>query len=301
MIYYKIRCIYDVKDASEVFLRRKLLIKRYRDVFYIALGSLIYAIAINYFLIPTMLGEGGVTGLTTIAYYTLKIPTYLTNFVLNGLLLLVGLRFLDRKTIIRSLWAVVWLSIFLRIPAFYVYHTNQTIIPTIFGGVLTGISMSLILNAGGSIAGSTVLGRIFNKYFGIPVGSATLFFDLAVAIPSIFIIGFEKMLLTVLGLYISAKITNLSLARFGAKRVLQVISNQYEDIAQSISDNLGQGVTVVQAAGFYSKSDRPIIYFICTPKEMAHIIPVIRDADPQALIVTESVRSVRAADLYRLL
>ncbi|WP_057738525.1 YitT family protein [Liquorilactobacillus uvarum] len=278
-----------------------MLIKRYRDLFYIALGSLIYAIAINYFLIPTMLGEGGVTGLTTIAYYTLKIPTYLTNFVLNGLLLLVGLRFLDRKTIIRSLWAVVWLSIFLRIPVFYVYHTNQTIIPTIFGGVLTGISMSLILNAGGSIAGSTVLGRIFNKYFGTPVGSATLFFDLAVAIPSMFIIGFEKMLLTVLGLYISAKITNLSLARFGAKRVLQVISNQYEDIAQSISDNLGQGVTVVQAAGFYSKSDRPIIYFICTPKEMAHIIPVIRDADPQALIVTESVRSVRAADLYRLL
>ncbi|KRL03538.1 hypothetical protein FC81_GL001792 [Liquorilactobacillus capillatus DSM 19910] len=265
------------------------------------LGSLVFAISINYFLIPTRLGEGGVTGLTTIAYYTLKIPTYLTNFVLNGLLLLVGLKFLDRKTILRSLWAVVWLSIWLKLPVVYTYHTNQTLIPTMLGGVLTGIAMGLILNAGGSIAGSTVLGRILNKYFGISIGSATLFFDLAVAIPAIFIIGFENMLLTVLELYISAKITNMMLARFGAKRVLQVISSRYSDIAQAISDNLGQGVTVVQASGFYSKTDRPIIYFICTPREMARIIPLLKEIDSSALIITENVRSVRANDLYRLL
>lgn len=278
-----------------------LIIQTARKLFYITLGSLLYAISINYFLIPTRLGEGGVTGLTTIAFYTLQIPTYLTNLVLNGILLLIGLKYLKRKTVLRSLWAIIWLSIFLRLPIIYTYHTQQTIIPTIAGGVLTGISMGLILNAEGSIAGSTILGKICNQYLGIPIGSATLFFDLAVAIPSVFIIGFENTLLTVIELYISAKITNLALERFGSKKVIQIISSHSNNIAQAISDSLGQGVTLLQATGFYSKSTKPIIYFICSSKNLARIIPIIAVTDPAALIITENVRSVRATDIYRLL
>ncbi|MFT8425644.1 MAG: YitT family protein [Liquorilactobacillus sp.] len=275
--------------------------KTTRKLFYITLGSLLYAISINYFLIPTRLGEGGVTGLTTIAFYTLQIPAYITNLVLNSILLLIGLKYLKRKTILLSLWAIIWLSIFLKLPVIYIYHTQQTIIPTIVGGALTGISMGLILNSEGSIAGSTILGRILNQYLGIPIGSATLFFDLIVAIPSVFIIGFENMLLTVLELYISAKITNLALERFGSKKVIQIISSHNNSIAQAISDSLGQGVTLLQATGFYSQSEKPIIYFICTSKSLVRIIPLIAATDPSALIITENVRSVRAVDIYRLL
>ncbi|MCC7615259.1 MAG: YitT family protein [Liquorilactobacillus nagelii] len=275
--------------------------KSLQSLFLIALGSLIYAIAINYFLIPTKLGEGGVTGLTTIAYYTLKIPPYLTNFILNGFLLLVGYRFLDRRTIIRSIWAVIWLSIFLKIPVFYTYHTTETIIPTLAGGVLTGVAMGLILNAGGSIAGSTILGRIFNKYFGMQIGSATLFFDLAVAIPSVLIIGFQNMLLTVLELYLSAQLTNVFLSRFGSKKSINIISNQTNLIAQKLSAELHQGITLIKASGYYSQTERPIIYLICSSKQLAEIIPLIREIDPQALIVVDNIRSVRAEELYRLL
>ncbi|MFT8457741.1 MAG: YitT family protein [Liquorilactobacillus ghanensis] len=267
----------------------------------ITLGAMIYAIAINYFLIPTKLGEGGVTGLTTIAYYTLNIPPYLTNLFLNGLLLLIGYKFLNRQTIIRSIWAIVWLSIFLRIPVFYTYQTSETIIPTLAGGFLTGVAMGLILNAGGSIAGSTILGRIFNKYFGIKIGSATLFFDLVVAIPSVFIIGFQNMLLTVLELYISAHLTNVFLARFGSKKSINIISDQTDLIAEKLSTELHQGVTLIKATGYYSKTARPIIYLICTSKQLAEIIPLIREIDAQALIVVDNIRSVRAEELDRLL
>ncbi|NVY95916.1 YitT family protein [Lactobacillus sp. DCY120] len=265
------------------------------------IGSLLYAIAINYFLIPTKLGEGGVTGLTTIAFYTLRVPTYLTNFVLNTLLLIIGVKFLDKKTILLSLWAVLWLSIFLKLPVFLHYQTSQTIIPTICGGILTGVSMSLILNSHGSIAGSTILGKIFNKYWGIPIGYATLFFDLAVAIPSIFIIGFENTILTIFELYISAKITNIYLSKFGSKRVIQIISSHYKEISQALSNSLHQGLTLIEAHGFYSKKENPIIYLICTSHQMANIIPMINKIDTNALVVSDSIRSVRAAELYRIL
>lgn len=161
--------------------------------------------------------------------------------------------------------------------------------------------MSIMLDSHGSIAGSTVLGKIFNKYFGIPVGYATLFFDLVVAIPSIFIIGFENMVLTVVELYISAKITNIYLSKFGSRRVIQIISSHYGEISQTLSDSLHQGLTLIDAHGFYSKKENPIIYLICTPRQMASVIPVIKEIDANALIVSDSVRSVRAAELYRIL
>lgn len=276
-------------------------LKQVKQPLMIALGSLLFAIAINYFLIPTRLGEGGVTGMTTILYYTLEIPPYLTNFVLNTIILIIGWKFLDGPTIIRSLWAVACMSLFLKIPIFYHYTTPQTIIPTLASAVLTGIALGLILNNGGSVAGSTVLAKIFNKYLGIPIGTGIMMMDLCVALPMIFIIGFENLLLTLLYLYISNMIANNYLARFGSKKAIQIISTNYNKIAQLLSDDLKQGVTLIQATGFYYKSDQPIVYAICSSRQLATVIPSIREIDDHALIIIDDIRSARAENLYRLL
>lgn len=126
---------YNELYIKEVFSINKQIL---RNSLQIIVGALVYAIAINDFLIPHQIGEGGVTGLTTIGYYALNIPPAVTNFVLNGILMLVGFRFLDKKTIWYSLWAVAWISIFLKLPRLLNYHTSQTIIPAIAGGVLMG-------------------------------------------------------------------------------------------------------------------------------------------------------------------
>lgn len=285
-------------DSSLISYVKTLISK---DLLYIIFGSFVYAVSINYFLIPTRLGEGGVTGLTTIAYYTLNIPPYLTNIVLNGIILLLAVRFLNLKLVLYSLWAVVWLSIFLRLPVIFVYRTNQTIISAVMAGSLTGLSMGILLNSNGSIAGSTILGKIVNKCFGIQVGWSTLFFDLSVAVPSVFIIGFENMLLTALELFISAQITNVFLARFGSKKSLMIISDKSQQIAQELSRHLKQGITVIPARGFYSGQDKQILYLTCDRKQLVEVIPFIKNVDGKALVMVENIRSVRANDLYRIL
>lgn len=120
------------------------------------------------------------------------------------------------------------------------------------------------------------------------------------AIPYIFIIGFENTVLTVVKLYISAKITNIYLTKFGSRRVIKIIFSHYGEISQTLSDSLHQGLTLIYAHGFCSKKENPIIYLICTPRQMASVIPVIKKIDANALIVSDSVRSVRVAELYRV-
>lgn len=267
----------------------------------IMLGAFIYAIAINSFLIPHHIGEGGVTGLTAIGYYALAIPPALTNFVLNGFLIIVGIRFLDKVTIGYSVWAVLWISLFLKLPRVVDYHTSQTLIPTIIGGVLMGIAMAIIIHCQGTIAGSTILAKIANRYLGVTTGSAMLFFDLIVAIPSGLIIGFQNMLLTIIELYLSAVVLDRLLARFGAKRAVTIISDDYAVIAQTLSTQFKQGITLIQAQGYYSQNKRPMLYVICTAKQLAALVPVVSQIDTQALVVVDEVRSVQAEQLQRLL
>ncbi|GED94222.1 YitT family protein [Lentilactobacillus buchneri] len=289
---------YNELYIKEVFSINKQIL---RNDLQIIVGALVYAIAINDFLIPHQIGEGGVTGLTTIGYYALNIPPAVTNFVLNGILMLVGFRFLDKKTIWYSLWAVAWISIFLKLPRLLNYHTSQTIIPAIAGGVLMGISMWIIFRGEGTIAGSTILAKIMNRYFGMKNGSAMLMFDLCVAIPSVLVIGFQNMILTVIELYISAVVLNGLLSRFGARKAVTILSNQTDEITSELSSQLHQGITLISAKGYYHQEIRPMIYVICTDKQVAQIVPLVSSVDPDAFVVVENVHSVKGEALEKIL
>ncbi|QFP79712.1 YitT family protein [Latilactobacillus graminis] len=279
-------------------MRREIIFKNGLGI---VVGALIYAVAINDFLIPHQIGEGGVTGLTALGYYTLAIPPAITNLVLNGLLIAVGYRYLERQTIGYSIWAILWISLFLRLPHIVHYQTTQTLIPAVIGGVLMGIAMATIIHCQGTIAGSTILAKIVNRYLGIPNGSAMLFFDLIVAIPSGVIIGFQNMLLTIIELYLSAVVLNKLLAKFGAKRAVTIISNQYATIATTLSEQFNQGITLIKAQGYYRQKAQPMLYVICTAKQLATLVPVVSQIDEKALVVVEEVRSVQAAQLKQLL
>lgn len=267
----------------------------------IILGAFIYAVAITDFLIPHQIGEGGVTGLTTVGYYALNIPPALTNIVANGILILIGFRFLDRQTVGYSLWAVIWISIFLKLPRLLNYHTTQTIIPAIAGGVLMGIAIGIIFRGGGTIAGSTILAKIMNRYFGMMTGSAMLFFDLIVAIPSGFIIGFQNMLLTIVELYVGAAVLNRFLSKFGARKAVTIIANQTEEITYELSQRLKQGITIINAKGYYHQEKQPMIYVICTNKRAAQLVPLISEIDPTAVVVVDDVHSVKGESIGKIL
>jgi len=277
-------------------------VKKYvKNALLIILGAWIYSIAINGLLIPHEIGEGGVTGLTTIGYYALNIPPALTNIVLNSILLIIGYRFLDKKTVLYSIWAVIWISVFLHAPKILDYQTEQTIIPTLAGGVLMGLALGLIFQGEGTIAGSTILAKIVNRYFGMRTGTAMLLFDFAVAVPSGFVIGFENMLLTILELYVSAIVFNGFHAYFGAKKSVTIITKKTDEVTEMLSNELKQGITLVSATGYYHQEARPIIYLICTDKQVARIFPMISEVDPAAFVVVDDVHSVKGEELTRIL
>lgn len=266
--------------------------KRLVDILIIIIGSFIFALAVNLFVIPNELGEGGVTGITIITYYLYGWSPGLVNFILNSILLIVGYKFLNKTTTIYTIFAVLFNSLFLHLTEGWNISSNEMIVNAIFGGVFVGVGIGLIIRVGGTTAGTTILARITQKYLGWNVSYGLLFFDLIVAFSSYFIIGAEKLMLTIIMLYIGTKVMEFIIEGVNPKKAVTIISNEPDQIAQQVNERMNRGVTVFAGHGYYTKAQKDILYIVISNQEVVKLKNIVKEVDKNAFIAIHDVRDV---------
>lgn len=262
------------------------------DFLMIAVGALLFALAVNLFVIPNDLGEGGVTGLTIIAYYLFGWSPSIMSFLLNAALLVVGYKFLSRQTTIYTIIAVSLNSLFLHLTESWSISSNEIIVNAIFGGVFAGIGIGLIIRVGGTTAGSTILARMTNKYLGWSISYGLLFFDLIVAFSSYFIIGAEALMLTVIMLYVGTKVMEFVIEGVNPKKAVTIISKKPEEIASHVNGYMNRGVTVLSGHGYYTKEQKEILYIVISKQEVVKLKKIVKEIDTDAFIAIHDVRDV---------
>lgn len=274
-------------------LKGGLLVQRTAvDILFIIVGAFIFALAINLFVIPTDLGEGGVTGITIILYYLYEWSPGLVSFILNGFLLVIGYRFLSNHTIRYTIVAVVLNSLFLHLTRNWTIDSNEIIVNTIFAGLLGGIGIGLIIRVGGTTAGTTILASITKKYLGWNISYGLLFFDLIVVFSSYFVIGMEKLLLTIIMLYIATKTMQFIIEGFSMKKAVTIISHNPDRIAQEVNEQMNRGVTVYSGYGHYLKEEKKILYVVISSQEVVRLKRIVQAADKDAFVAIHDVRDV---------
>ncbi len=285
--------VYTIKQNFHMMMRGGLsLQKKVMDIILILLGSLIFAIGVNVFIIPTDLGEGGVTGVTIILYYLYKWSPGLVNFIINGILLIVGYRFLNKHTIGYTIIAVVTNALFLHLTRNWSIDSNEIIVNTIFAGLLGGLGVGLIIRVGGTIAGTSILASITKKYLGWNVSYGLLFFDLIVVFSSYFVIGIERLLLTIIMLYISTKTMQFVIEGLNMRKAITIISSNPDEIAQKVNNQMRRGVTVYSGHGYYSQENVNILYIVIGSQEVMRLKRIVQAADDNAFVAIHDVRDV---------
>lgn len=262
------------------------------DLFYLVLGSFLFALAVNVFVIPNELGEGGVTGVSIIFYYLFQWSPSLVNLIVNALLLIFGYRFLDKKMIIYTIIAVLLNSMFLHFTHDWNIHSNEMIVNAIFGGILVGTGIGMIIRVGGSTAGTTILAKIANKYLNWNISYALLFFDLIVVFCSFFIIGTEKLMLTIIMLYVGTKVMDFIIEGLNPKKAVTIISVQQDKIAEQVNLIMDRGVTVLQGKGYYSQEPKEVLYIVISKQEVSTLKKIVENADREAFLTIHDVRDV---------
>ncbi len=263
-----------------------------KDMLFLAIGAFLFALAVNLFVIPNDFGEGGVTGVTIILYYLFQWSPGLVSLILNSVLLVIGYKFLDKRTILYTIIAVVLNSLFLHLTKDWSIESHELMVNAIFAGVFGGAGIGLIIRVGGSTAGTTILARIANKVLDWNVSYALLFFDLLVAFSSYFIIGAERLMLTIVLLYIATKVMDFIIEGLNPKKAVTIISREQDRIAEQVNLVMNRGVTVLQGRGYYTKESKEVLYIVISKQEVATLKKIVKAADKDAFLTIHDVRDV---------
>lgn len=262
------------------------------EVLSVIVGSFIFALGINLFVIPHEFGEGGVTGVTIILYYLFAFQPWLTSLIINSCLILIGYKFLGKLTTLYTIIAVASHSFFLGISHNWSIQSNEPMINAIFGGLMVGLGIGLIVRAGGTSAGTVILARLMNKYLNWNISYALLFFDLIVAFCCYFIIGAEKLMLTIVMLFVGTKVMDFVVEGLNPKKAVTIVSEKQDEIAEQVSNILDRGVTVLTGYGYYTKLPKEVLYTVINKQEVTTLKKIIRKTDKNAFVTIHDARDV---------
>jgi uncharacterized membrane-anchored protein YitT (DUF2179 family) len=266
--------------------------KRISDIVSIIVGALLFSLAVNLFVIPNEFGEGGVTGLTMITYYLYQWSPGIVSLILNALLLIMGYKFLDKTTTVYTIIAVFFNSLFLILTKNWHIASDELIINAIFGGILSGVGIGMIIRVGGTTAGSTIIARILHKFLDWNVSYALLLVDLVVVFASYFIIGVQSLMFTIVMLYIATKVMDFIIEGVNPKKAITIVSKEQDKIAEQVNRIMDRGVTVIYGRGYYTKEPKELLYIVISKQEVTMLKKIVRAIDKEAFIAIHDVRDV---------
>ncbi|MGX7106414.1 YitT family protein [Hutsoniella sourekii] len=262
------------------------------SLFLITIGSLIYCVGMNAFILPNSFTTGGVTGISVLLYYVFQIPVSIMNLGINLVLLIIGLRFIDKRTIILTIVSLFWISLFLDIVHPPVFHSENLIITAVAGGVLTGIGMGLVLRGHGTTAGSDIIAMLMQKYLGMNFSAAVFLLNCLVILASLYTLTVELTIVTIMMIFVSANVINIFTEGLNRRKAIFIISSKHEEIAHAVVNEIGRGVTVLHAHGYYSKKQSDVLYCVVNRYQVIAIRRVIDKIDERAFVSIMDIQDV---------
>lgn len=272
----------------------------------IAMGLVIFSIAFTCFMLPYQLVTGGVSGISAFIYYMTGFHASVSYFILNGVLMLLGLYTLGWRFCLRTLIATVATSFLIEFMQGMLTVVGpdgqehlmriigeQRFMAAVIGGMLEGAGLAIVFLAGGSTGGTDIIVLTVNKYRNVSLGHVMLFTDVFIVGLSWFIYhDLETMVTCYIALFIS--INSVDYVVNSARQSVQftIISEKYSEIAQAICDKVDRGVTILHGEGWYSKERRNVLLIMARKQESRLIFRLIRLIDSKAFVSMSNVEGV---------
>jgi uncharacterized membrane-anchored protein YitT (DUF2179 family) len=260
-----------------------------RDFMMLTLGALTQALALRLFLVPALLVNGGVSGLSQIINYYTGWPIGLMILIGNLPLFALGWRFLGGpRFAARTIYAVVAVSVFTDTLVFVLPEnglTGDQLLNTLYGGLISGVGYGLVYRGRGTSGGSDILARILNHWKGVSISASYLMTDSLIMFLAGLSFSWENALYALVMLYISGIAAEAVTEGANMARTAMIITGQPELVASKIMENMERGVTLLDGKGGYTGEKRTVLYCVVSRSEVARLKALVHECDPQAFMV----------------
>lgn len=284
----------------EAIRRKKILVFTRRELFFeylvITAGAAIFALALVLFLLPYRIAPGGISGIVIVINRLTGLPAGATMLCFNIPIFFLGVRFLGAGFGIKSLYATVVISAFTDLfneGLHLALPIGDPILAPIFGGVVFGFGLGLIIKVGGGTSGSNTIACIIARHTNLKQGTAIFLMNVGIILAAGYFFGSADLALYgFLSMYASTIVIDLIVEGLEYARGAHIISERSVEIADAVLYELGRGVTALRGRGLFTHEDKDVLFVVVTRKEIHDLIAVVKKIDPKAFVVIAPVHEV---------
>ena len=261
-------------------------------LFFITVGAVIAAFALEEFLVPFKILDGGIVGVSMIVSQLSGLPLGILTIILNIPFVLMGFKRLGIRFLVKAIYAMVLFSVFLGVFNDMNAVTDKEILVVAFGGVLLGIGVGLILRYGGCLDGTEIVAMFLSKHVEFSVGQIVLFFNIIIYGVAGLLFGPDRALYSLLTYFITSKVIDIVENGMEQGKSVMIITDHGKDIADKIYSQLGRTCTQMEGKGMVSNGKKTVLYCVITRVEVPAIKKIINDADVSAFMTISDVSEI---------
>ena len=257
----------------------------------LTVGTIIAAAALELFLIPNNILDGGVTGISIIIYKMTNIPLSFLVVALNIPFIYIGYRNLGKLFLVRAVYSMLSFSLFLSFFEIIKPFTEEMLLATVFGGAFLGLGVGLIIRSGGCNDGTESVAIVISKKTNFSVGQIVLFFNLVIYGVAGFVFGFDRAMYSLLTYIITFKVIDFVSEGLEQAKAAMIITEKGTDLSKEIYKRLGRTTTTIKAKGLIS-GEKEVMYCVLTRVEIFELRHIVEEMDESAFVTITDVRDI---------
>lgn len=285
--------------GSDTIQKKRKISLYVRKYLYLFIGAIIAAVGLEVFLIPNHIIDGGVVGISIMLSAVTGIPFGVLLIVINLPFLFLGYKYIGKPFAIATTFSIICLSFWSNIFLPVLPVTNDFFLAAVFGGIITGTGVGLVIRNGGSFDGTEIVAIITDRKTVFSVGEIVMFINLFILSSASLIFGWDKAMYSLVAYFVISKMIDVVIKGLEETYAVMIVTSQHEEIADKLMKQMDKGVTLLHGEGGYSKEKRKILYCIVTRLEIDSLKSIVLDVDESAFITINLVSDIVGGRLRR--
>ncbi len=264
-------------------------VKKYAMIF---VGAIIAAFGLEEFLIPNNVIDGGIVGVSIMMETITGISLGVFLVILNIPFLFMGYKQIGKNFAIATLVAICFLAVWSEIFDPLQKVTDDPFLAAIFGGIIDGLGVGLIIRAGGSLDGTEIVAIIMDKKSVFSVGEVVMFINLFILSSAGLLYGWDKAMYSLVAYFVISKMIDVVIKGLDESYAVMIVTNEHDEITSALNDRLGRGVTLLHGAGGYTGESKEVLYCVVTRLEVDKLKEIVLDKDENAFVTINAVHDI---------
>lgn len=260
-----------------------------KRILFMVIGAALASIGLEIFLIPNNVIDGGITGISIMASHLSKVPLGAFIFTLNIPFLIIGYKHIGKTFTLSTLFSVACLSVGVSILHPIPGITHDILLASVFGGIILGTGVGIIIRNGGSLDGTEIVAIILDRRTSFSIGEIVMFFNLFILGFSGFMFGWDRAMYSLIAYFIAFKVIDITVEGLDESKGVFIVSERYNEISEAIIARLGRDVTLLSGKESYKGISTDVIYVIVSRLEITKLKSIVTGFDENALVTVGSV------------